>query len=69
MSKHETRARVWRAILLLLAVSLIFAGPTYIVYLIQRIGVSYAYSVAFGFALLILGLAIIYRLIKTGEIS
>lgn len=69
MSKHETRRRVGRAILVLLTAFLIFAGPTYVVYLTQRIGVSYAYSVAFGLALLLLGLAMAYKLIKAGEIK
>ncbi|HDI12192.1 MAG TPA: hypothetical protein ENF63_01210 [Candidatus Bathyarchaeota archaeon] len=68
MSKNETRTRIWRTFLVLFAVFLIFAGPTYIVYLIQKIGVSSAYSIAFGFALLILGIAIAYRLVKSGEI-
>lgn len=65
---HETRTRVWKAILILLAAFLIFAGPSYVAYLVQRIGVSPPYSIAFGFALLILGIAIAYRLIKSGEI-
>jgi len=68
LSKHETRTRIWRAFLILFAVFLIFAGPTYIVYLTQKIGVSSAYSIAFGFALLILGIATAYRLVKSGEI-
>jgi len=68
LSKNETRTRIWRAFLILFAVFLIFAGPTYVVYLTQKIGVSPAYSIAFGFALLILGIAIAYRLVKSGEI-
>ena len=69
MSRHERRTRVWKAILILLAAFLIFAGPSYVVYLIQKIGVSSPYSTAFGFVLLILGIAIIYRLVKSGEIE
>jgi len=69
MSKRETKTRVWKAFLILLAAFLIFAGPTYIVYLTQKIGVSYIYSVTFGIALLFLGLVITYKLVKAGEIS
>lgn len=63
------RIRIWKTILFLLAAFLIFAGPSYVVYLIQKIGVSSPYSTAFGFVLLILGVAIIYRLVKSGEIE
>ena len=69
MSGHETKARVWRAFLILLAAFLIFAGPTYVAYLARQIGVPSIYSTAFGFILLILGIAIAYRLVKSGEIK
>ena len=69
MSRNEMRIRIWKTILFLLAAFLIFAGPSYVVYLIQKIGVSPPYSIAFGFVLLILGIAIIYRLVKSGEIE
>ena len=69
MSRHERRTRVWKAILILLAAFLMFAGPSYVVYLVREIGVSPSYSFVFGFALLILGIAITYRLIKSGEIK
>ena len=69
MSGHETKVRLWKAFLILLAAFLIFAGPTYVAYLARRGGVSPIYSIAFGFALLILGVAIAYRLVKSGEIK
>ena len=46
-----------------------FAGPSYVVYLVREIGVSSPYSFVFGFVLLILGIAITYRLVKSGEIK
>ena len=69
MSRHERKTRVWKAILILLAAFLMFAGPSYVVYLVREIGVSPLYSFVFGFVLLILGIAITYRLIKSGEIK
>ena len=69
MSKHERRTRVWKAILILLAAFLMFAGPSYVAYLVREIGVSPSYSLVFGFVLLILGVAITYRLIKSGEME
>jgi len=69
MSKQETRTRIWKTFLTLIAAFLIFAGPTYVVFLIQEIGVSYAYSVIFGVILLILGLVIVFMLVKAGEIE
>ncbi len=69
MSRHERKTRVWKAILILLAAFLMFAGPSYVVYLVREIGVSSLYSFVFGFVLLILGIAITYRLIKSGEME
>jgi len=69
LSKHERRTRVWKAILILLAAFLMFAGPSYVAYLVREIGVSPSYSLVFGFVLLILGVAITYRLIKSGEME
>ena len=69
MSGRETKARVWKTFLILLAAFLIFAGPSYVAYLVREIGVSPSYSLVFGFVLLILGVAITYRLIKSGEME
>jgi len=70
MSKQERRIRIWKAFLTLMAAFLIFAGPTYIVFLLTyEMGVSYAYSVTFGVILLILGLMIVFWLVKTGGIE
>ena len=69
MSRHERRTRVWKTVLVLLAAFLMFAGPSYVVYLVREIGVSPPYSFVFGFVLLILGIAITYRLIKSGEME
>ena len=69
MSRREIKVRLWKAFLILLAAFLIFAGPTYVAYLARQVGVSPIYSIAFGFALLILGVAIAYRLVKSGEIK
>ena len=68
MGGRETKVRLWKVFLILLAAFLMFAGPTYVVYLARQARVSPIYSIAFGFALLILGAAIAYRLVKSGEI-
>ena len=69
MSKQETRSRIWKTFLTLIAAFLIFAGPTYVVFLVHEIGVPYAYSVILGVILLILGLVIVFMLVKAGEIK
>ena len=51
--------------LVIVAVLLIFSGPTYISYVLNGIlGVNYVASVVVGFALLVVGLVLLWFLIR-----
>ena len=58
-------SKLWRTLLMVVAVILIFAGPTYIPYALNGIlNVDYVASVVSGFALLIVGLLLLWYLIR-----
>ena len=66
----DLSSKFWKTFLLVLAVFLTFAGPTYIVYaLLNVLKINYAVSMASGFALFIVGLVLIWYLIKRKIIS
>lgn len=66
----DLSSRFWKVFLTLLAAFLTFAGPTYVVYLLANtLEINYVASMAFGFALLVVGLALIRYLIGKGVIS
>ncbi|MGQ9530218.1 MAG: hypothetical protein ACUVTC_02145 [Candidatus Bathycorpusculaceae bacterium] len=68
--RFNLSSRFWRTLLLVLAALLTFAGPTYFVYVLNIIlEINYAVSMASGFALFLVGLALIWYLIKKGVIS
>ena len=55
----------WRTLLIVFAALLTFAGPTYVVYAFNSVlKIDYAISIVSGFVLFIVGLAIIWYLIK-----
>jgi len=55
----------WRTLLIMFAALLTFAGPTYVVYAFNSVlKINYAISIVSGFVLFIVGLAIIWYLIK-----
>jgi len=55
----------WRTLLIIFAALLTFAGPTYVVYAFNSVlKINYAISIVSGFVLFIIGLAIIWYLIK-----
>jgi hypothetical protein len=59
-----------RTLLIVLTVFLIFAGPTYVVYvLLHVLELNYLISMGFGFALFVVGLVLLLYLIKKGVIS
>jgi hypothetical protein len=59
-----------KTLLTVLAVLLIFAGPTYIVYvLLHVLELSYLISMGCGFALFIVGLVLLVYLIKSEVIK
>jgi hypothetical protein len=59
-----------RTFLIVLAVLLIFVGPTYMVYvLLNVLDLSYPISMASGFAIFIVGLVLLLYLIKKGVLK
>ena len=65
VGKFDVSSKFWRVLLMITAVLLIFAGPTYISYLLFNIlNVNYVASVVSGFALFIVGLFLMWFLIR-----
>jgi hypothetical protein len=61
----DLSSKFWRILLLLVAVLLIFAGPTYAPYLlVELLKVDYFVSIILGFVLLIIGLALMWHLFR-----
>ena len=58
----DLNSKFIRVILIIISVFLIFAGPTYVSYLLAD--VNYVVSVASGFALFIAGLILMFFLIR-----
>jgi len=66
----DLSSRFWKTLLIVLAVFLTFAGPTYIVYaLLNVLKINYIVSMASGFVLFIVGVVLIWYLIKNKVIS
>lgn len=69
-SKLDLKSKFWKTSLTLLAALLTFAGPTYVVLVLSNVlKINYAFSMVTGFILFILGLALIWYLIKKKIIS
>jgi len=61
----ELNSTFWKVFLIILAVLLMFAGPTYLVLiLINALNINYGISMVIGFTLFLLGLSIIFFLIR-----
>jgi uncharacterized membrane protein HdeD (DUF308 family) len=61
----DLTSKFWRILLVLLAVLLIFLGPTYVPYVLSDLlKVDYAASTVLGAILLIVGIALIWYLIR-----
>lgn len=69
-AKFDVSSRFWKIFLILLAAFLTFAGPTYVVYvLVNTLEINYVASMGSGFVLFLVGLALIWYLIKNEVIS
>ncbi|MDH7477296.1 MAG: hypothetical protein QHH17_02815, partial [Candidatus Bathyarchaeota archaeon] len=67
--KFDLNSKFWRTLLLVLAALLTFGGP-YVVYVLNIVlEIDLAVSMVSGFALFMVGLVLIWRLIKRGVIS
>ena len=65
VSRFDLNSKFMRVFLILLSVFLIFAGPTYISYvLFDALKVNYVASVVSGFALFIVGLLLMLYLVR-----
>ncbi len=61
----ELNSTFWKVFLIILAVLLMFAGPTYLVLiLINALNINYGISMVIGFTLFLLGLSIMFFLIR-----
>jgi hypothetical protein len=57
--------KFWRTFLVIVAALLIFAGPTYVPYLlVDLLKVNYVASIVSGFVLLIIGLVLMWFLVR-----
>jgi len=70
-TRLNLNSKFWKTFLVILAAFLTFAGPTYVVYAVflKILKMDYAVSMASGFALFIVGLVLIWYLIKRKVIS
>jgi len=63
-------SRNWKTFLVLLAALLTFAGPTYVVYVfLNMLDMNYFVAMASGFALFVVGLVLIWYLIRRKILS
>ena len=73
MTENEStglNSKFWKTTLLIVSVLLIFAGPTYVPYVMSDIaGVDYFVSIAAGVALLVVGLILMVFLIRKKVIA
>jgi cytochrome c biogenesis protein CcdA len=61
----ELNSTFWKVFLIILAVLLMFAGPTYLVLiLINALNINYGISMIIGSTLFLLGLSIMFFLIR-----
>lgn len=66
-SSKETQKRSVKAGLTVLAAFLVFGGPTYLLYALQRVAVPYPFLALLGLASFIVGLFLFTRLMKGKE--
>ncbi len=64
LSSKETQRKSVKAGLTVLAAFLVFGGPTYLVYALQRVAVPYPFLALLGLASFIVGLFLFTRLMK-----
>jgi capsule polysaccharide export protein KpsE/RkpR len=65
VSRFDVSSKFWRILLVIVSVFLVFAGPTYVSYLLFDIlNVNYIASVVVGFALFIVGILLMWFLVR-----
>jgi hypothetical protein len=70
-TRIDLNSKFWKTFLVILAAFLTFAGPTYMVYVvfIKILKMDYIVSMASGFALFLVGLVLMWYLIRHKVIS
>ena len=68
MSAKSRKARIRESLTFLLAAFLTFAGPTYIILAFQEAEIPYVIRTLLGIALFLVGLALVFRLVKRGKL-
>jgi len=64
LPSKETREKCVKAVLMVLAAFLVFGGPTYLLYVLQRVAVPHSLLTLLGLASIVVGLFLFTRLIK-----
>lgn len=68
--KKASESKFWKVILMLLTAILIFLGPTYVVYVLSNVlEINFFVSMALGFSCFIIGLFLLWYLIRIKIIS
>jgi len=63
--KKVSESKFWKIVLILLTAFLIFLGPTYFVYVLSNVlEINFFVSMAFGFCCFIVGLLLLWYLIR-----
>ncbi|HII85972.1 TPA: hypothetical protein HA273_05295 [Candidatus Bathyarchaeota archaeon] len=69
IGKFDLNSKFWRSFLTIVAVALIFAGPTYLTYALNALNMSYLISVAVGIVMFAVGIVLLVYLIKKKVIT
>jgi hypothetical protein len=70
-TRLDLNSKFWKTLLVVLAAFLTFAGPTYMVYVVflKILKMNYIVSMASGFVLFMVGLVLLWYLVKRKVIS
>jgi hypothetical protein len=60
----DLSSKFWRTFLLIVGVLLVFAGPTYVPYVLNLAHVNYFASIGVGLVLFVVGLVLLFYLIR-----
>jgi hypothetical protein len=63
IGKFDIESKFWKTLLTIVAVALIFLGPTYITYALTALNVAYLTSLIVGIAVFAVGIALLIYLI------
>jgi hypothetical protein len=67
--KFDLNSRFWKSLLTIVAVALIFLGPTYITYALTVLNVAYLTSLIMGIVVFAIGIVLLIYLIKRKVIT